>query len=217
MVALAAIERAGVPIDADLLGRLQASWPSIRSRLIEAVDPGRYDCYEGGEFRHARFAAMLGRMGIDGAWPRTEKAGRLSTERQVFRAKADMYPSLRGLYELRETLASVNTAALPVGTDGRHRAAMWSAFGTDTARNAPRKFVFAPARWIRHVIKPPPGRVLVYSDYSAEEVHVAARLSGDPMMIKAAESGDPYLWFGRETRLAPPDAPVPRGLWEGGQ
>ena len=83
---------------------------------------------------------------------------------------------------------------------------MLGPFGTNTGRNAPKQFVFAPARWVRHLIKPERGRAVVYSDYSGQELHIAARLSGDPKLLEAVESGDPYLYFARETGLAPPNA-----------
>ena len=53
------------------------------------------------------------------------------------------------------------------------------AYGTKTARNAPSnaKFIFGPAKWLRFLIAPPPGRVLVHRDYSQQEVHIAAVVS----------------------------------------
>src|SRR4029453_16797136 len=67
-------------------------------------------------------------------------------------------------------------------------------------RNAPSnsKFVFGPAKWIRFLIAPPPGRALIHRDYCQQEVRIAAVLSGDGALLKACESGDVYLGIARQ-------------------
>jgi DNA polymerase I len=47
---------------------------------------------------------------------------------------------------------------------------------------------------------------VVELDYSAQEVGIMAALSGDPAMIADYQSGDPYLEFGKRSKLIPPDA-----------
>jgi DNA polymerase I-like protein with 3'-5' exonuclease and polymerase domains len=96
---------------------------------------------------------------------------------------------------------------LEVGHDGRNRCLL-SVFRSRTGRNQPSnsKFVFGPARWVRHLIRPPEGYGLAYLDWSAQELALAAALSGDPAMIHAYASGDPYLGFAIAAGLAPADA-----------
>jgi DNA polymerase I-like protein with 3'-5' exonuclease and polymerase domains len=194
MRACARIEQFGMPIDIELLETLKANWRELRAKLIEATDPGRYDCFDGGAFKRARFEALLERLGIRN-WPRTGKAGFASLEGATFRDMAALHPELADLRELYSTLQQLKDFDLGVGPDGRHRADMLSPFGTDTARHAPRKFVFALARWFRALLKPVPGTAIVYSDFAAQEIRIAAWLSQDPALIEAVESGDPYLWF----------------------
>jgi DNA polymerase I-like protein with 3'-5' exonuclease and polymerase domains len=43
-------------------------------------------------------------------------------------------------------------------------------------------------------------------DWSSQEVAIAAKLSGDPAMLDAVISGDPYLSFAKMAGLAPADA-----------
>jgi DNA polymerase I-like protein with 3'-5' exonuclease and polymerase domains len=50
-----------------------------------------------------------------------------------------------------------------------------------------------PAKWVRFLISPPPGRVLVYRDFMQQEVRIAAVLSGDKALLEACESGDVYI------------------------
>lgn len=79
---------------------------------------------------------------------------------------------------------------------------------TKTGRNSPSssKFVFGPATWIRSLVKPGLGRALAYLDWSAQEVAIAAVLSGDEALLRVVRDGDPYLGFARLAGLAPPDA-----------
>jgi DNA polymerase-1 len=168
MTAVARMEFCGIPVDSELLARLQSHWPELRWRLVAAVDPGRFDCYEGTTFKQAKFARFLERVGLLEHWPRT-KTGRLSTAEKEFKHQADAHPVLTPLYELHYTLEMMKMISLGVGKDNRHRADMLAPFATNTGRNAPKAFVFAPARWIRHLIKPEPGRAVIYSDYSGQE------------------------------------------------
>jgi hypothetical protein len=77
---------------------------------------------------------------------------------------------------------------LAVGADGRNRALL-HAYGTKTARNAPSnsKFVYGPAKWIRHLIEAPLGRALVHRDFKQQEPRIAAILSDDRNLLKACD------------------------------
>jgi DNA polymerase I len=94
-----------------------------------------------------------------------------------------------------------------VGEDGRNRA-MLSAFRTKTGRNAPSttRFIFGPAVWLRHLIRPEPGYGIAYVDYEQQEFGIAAALSGDVAMQQAYTSADPYLSFAKQANAVSPDA-----------
>ncbi len=47
---------------------------------------------------------------------------------------------------------------------------------------------------------------LAYCDWSSQEIAIAAALSGDELLWKAYESGDPYIAFAIQADLAPPEA-----------
>jgi DNA polymerase I len=98
-------------------------------------------------------------------------------------------------------------SALSVGSDGRNRTLL-SAFQARTGRNQPSntKFIFGPAVWLRHLIKPPVGYGLAYIDWCQQEFGIAAALSGDPKMLEAYASGDPYLAFAKLAHAVPQDA-----------
>jgi DNA polymerase I-like protein with 3'-5' exonuclease and polymerase domains len=60
--------------------------------------------------------------------------------------------------------------------------------------------------WLRALIKPEKGKVLLYLDYSQQEFCIAAALSNDPEMKKAYRTGDPYLTFAKQAGAAPQEA-----------
>jgi len=128
------------------------------------------------------------------------------------------YPQLEPLKELRHALSELRLADLAVGADGRNRVLL-SAFRAATSRNQPSnsKFIFGPAVWLRGLIKPEAGRAISYIDWSAQEIWIAAKLSGDQALLDSLASGDPYMAFATRAGLAPADAtkdshPAIRGM-----
>lgn len=196
------MEWAGVPLDTPLLRRLEASWDAIKERLVEEIDRD-FGVYEGRTFKEVKFAALLEREGIP--WPRLE-SGRLSLSSETFRSVSKSHPRLFPLYELRHNLGKMRLNELQVGQDGRNRAWL-KPFGTRTARNAPSntKFIFGPSVWLRGLIKPEPGHGIAYIDWEQQEFGIAAVLSGDPAMLEAYHSGDPYLAFAKQAGDIPPE------------
>src|SRR5262249_10609650 len=187
-------ERRGVPLDGPLLARARRHWQGMRADLVTELDHpfGCYEIEDGvAHWRKERFAAYVRRNRM--SWPRHE-SGKLDETDQTFREMAGRYPQIEPLRELRYSLAKLRLNDLTVGNDGRNRTSLW-AYGTKTARNAPgsSKFIFGPAKWLRFLITPPPGRVLVHRDYAQQEVRIAAIVSGDKALLEACESGDVYL------------------------
>ena len=203
MAAAARMERNGVPIDTDTLELLRLHWSEIQDQLIAEVDRD-YGVYEGRTFKADRFAGWLTRNNIP--WPRLD-SGRLDLSDDTFREMARAYPIIAPLWELRSTMSQMRLSDLKVGKDGRNRT-MLSAFRARTGRNQPSntKFIFGPSVWLRGLIQPPPGHGIVYIDWQQQEFGIAAALSGDPLMMDAYRSGDPYLAFAKQAGAAPPDA-----------
>jgi hypothetical protein len=203
MAAIARMEAVGVPVDLPVLEEIRAHWSDIKLGLIADVDVD-FGVYDGGTFRQWKFKDYLDRRGIP--WPRLEGGG-LALDGDTFRDMSKTYPELLGLQQLRTSLGELRLESLAVGADGRNRVSLMP-FRARTGRNQPSnsRFVFGPAKWIRGLITPPPGLALAYLDFSSQEVHIGARLSGDPAMCAAVDSGDPYLAFALAAGLAPPGA-----------
>jgi len=203
MTAAAQIERNGVPIDTTTLANLKRYWSDIQDQLIADID-ANYSVYEGRTFKADRFAAWLARNKI--AWPKLD-SGRLDLSDDTFRQMARACPSVAPLRELRSALSQMRLSDLQVGSDGRNRT-MLSAFQARTGRNQPSntKFIFGPSVWLRGLIQPPSGYGIAYIDWEQQEFGIAAALSGDPLMMEAYRSGDPYLAFAKQAHAAPPEA-----------
>lgn len=203
MKAAAQIEYNGIPMDVEMFSCLSGRWESIQDELIAAID-ARYGIFEGRTFKMDKFSNWLIRNNIP--WPRLE-SGTLDLQDDTFREMARIYPSVAPLRELRVSLSQMRLSELSVGHDGRNRCLL-SAFRARTGRNQPSnsRFIFGPSVWLRGLIRPEPGQGLAYIDWSQQEFGIAAALSGDPNMIEAYQSGDPYLTFAKQARAVPSDA-----------
>lgn len=204
MIAVARMERWGVPIDVATLERLKVGWEGIQDRLIDRIDAGR-GIYDGRTFRAERWLQYLASHGI--AWPFLP-TGSPALDDDTFREMAKAYPrEVAPIRELRHALSQLRLQDLAVGRDGRNRT-MLSPFGSRTGRNQPSnsRFIFGPAVWLRSLIRPEPGQALAYLDVEQEEFGCAAALSGDPAMQEAYRSGDPYLAFAKQAGAVPANA-----------
>jgi hypothetical protein len=191
-------ESRGVPLDMPTFDRIKDKWDGMQTDLALEMDKpfGVYEIKDGKpHWRRDLFEALCQRKGM--AWPRHD-SGQLDERDITFRDMSGKYPFIAPLRELRYSLSKLRLNSLHVGHDGRNRCLL-GAFGTKTGRNAPSnsKFVFGPAKWIRFLISPPPGRALVYRDYKQQEVRICAALSGDAALLEACE-GDVYLGIARQ-------------------
>jgi hypothetical protein len=209
MAAVSYMEHNGIPIDTELLAELREHWDSIKIVLIEEIDKD-HGVYENGTFKQTLFAAYLARNKIP--WPLL-KSGKLNLRDKIFEQQAQTYPAIAPLRELRDTLSKLRLNELKVGPDGRNRCLL-SPFGGRSGRNTPsnKHYIFGPARWIRGLIKPPPGYAFFYPDWRAMEFGIAAAKSGCPNMREAYRAyrqvppSDCYLAFAKLTGAAPQEA-----------
>lgn len=94
-----------------------------------------------------------------------------------------------------------------VGSDKNVRP-FYGIFGTQTGRNAAKAktFPLAMSSWLRAIVRPGPMHSIIGSDFSQQEVYVAAILSQDQNLLDAYNSGDVYLAFAKQAGLVPPSA-----------
>ena len=208
MWAVAQQERRGIPLDLRLLTRLRERWDGMQGELVREMNApfGVYEFEKDGKphWRKHLFADYTKRNRM--SWPRYPN-GTLDERDKTFREMEGRYPQISPLRELRYSISKLRLNDLSVGGDGRNRTLL-GPYGTKTGRNAPSnsKYAFGPAKWIRFLITPPPGRALVHRDYQQQEVRIAAVVSGDAALLEACESGDVYLGIAEQLGFEPSEA-----------
>jgi DNA polymerase I len=202
--AVAKIERCGVPLDMALHARLSANWSAIKHHLIAEANKTFPVFDEEDTFKEDRFVDYVIRH--DQPWP-VLPSGQLALDDDTFDDMCRFHPQLRPLYEVRASLGKMRLTGLAIGPDGRNRC-MLSVFQSVTGRNQPsnNRFIFGPARWMRGLIKPPPGYAVAYVDWKSQEIAIAAMLSGDERLLEAYLTGDVYVGFAKQAGLMPDGA-----------
>jgi len=202
MGAVAHIEREGVPMDVPLVRRLAECKSRITDRLI-AVNKD-IPVFEGSTFKTDKFEWWLAENGIP--WPRLD-TGQLNLTDQAFDDASKVYPAVGELRDVRFFRDKLKLGDFTIGDDGNNRCLL-SPFRSVTGRNQPSnsRFVFGAASWMRNLILPKPGEAVASIDWSAQEFGTAAALSGDPAMMEAYTSGDPYFAFAKLAGAVPKDA-----------
>jgi DNA polymerase I len=205
--AVASMESAGIPVNVGLLDEVVSRWSEIQGGLIRQIDLD-YGVYDGTTFKKERFESYVERHGIP--WTRlkirgNEKIGALALDADTFGDMARIFPAVAPLAELRGAIGKMRRNDVPVGEDGRARTGI-RPFASSTSRNQPStsEFLYGASKWIRNFIQPEPGHALIYFDYSAEEVGIAAALSGDMSMQADYLNGDFYVNFGIALGQLPP-------------
>ena len=118
------------------------------------------------------------------AWPRLD-SGQLDLRKDTFKLMSHV-PGIAGVRALRESLRVITGAKLPIGR-GRNRPSLFP-FGTLTSRNAHARSLFNAHAGLRSFMVCPPGRILVYLDWRAQEPGLGAAFSGDQALMAAYAS-----------------------------
>jgi len=222
MTAFAWMEFVGIPIDVDLNARLTKHFPVIMEDLYKEVRE-EFPIFNEDSFDIApsKFLEFLKAKGwLDNPhhpWPMTRggKNGKRQPKRDMkgpggsegtLPQMANIYPELKKLTSVLEIRAATKLGLnFPVGPDSRHRVNFWP-FGSVTGRCTPSSSSFmlaggSPA--FRHLAKPAEGEILIEADWSAQEIWIAAYLSGDKAMQKMLQQADPYIAFGEMAGVIP--------------
>src|SRR5262249_36919041 len=141
-----------------------------------------------GEWSYARFEQWLANVGVI-AWPRLS-SGRLDIDSDAFRLMYHV-PGIEGLHALRDSLAFIMRAKLPIGSDGRTRPKLFP-FCTATGRNAHAQSLFNVSAGMRSFMVFDVDKIGIYLDWRTQEVGIAASASNDQALIDAYNTGDVY-------------------------
>lgn len=145
-------------------------------------------------------------------WERTA-SGRLRTDRTYVDDLVKKFPNARLLRWVQDGLAQLKSDDLIklVEHDEKGEAYVRPTsipFYTVTGRNQPmvkRGFILNMPPWLRHVIRPHKGRVLIAADWGKQEIAIGCALSGDTALLQAYMTGDIYLTLAKMAGAVPPD------------
>jgi hypothetical protein len=206
LAAVARIELRGVPVDLPLLRRIWRGRPHICEQLRQQVNEVCRVYRANGSFSRKAFLRWCRREGI--RWPLrpSDTDGRLrhSLADEVMEEMAGRHTFIGKLRDIRKTLRVLDQ--YPIRVDGRRARHHYSnmPFRSVTGRNQPSRWIFGAPKWMRFLVTPPtPDHILITADYRAQEIGVAAALSGDPLMKRMYDADDPHLAFAEMANAIP--------------
>ena len=187
----------GIPIDMDTYHRAERYAPRVVSKMrVELNRKLEAEVYAQGVFKRSAVFRLMKRHGIP--IPVDPKTGKDSCATKLIKSMIETYPLLKHFYEDKRMIDAVRNLKLEIGADGRNRSWL-NPFGTKTGRNNPstNRYIFGLPHTMRSFMKPAPGMALGQPDFGAQEIGIAAGLSGDPQLIEDYLSGDPYRQFAK--------------------
>lgn len=227
MIEVALQEENGIPIDIEAAGNLCMNNAQAKEELITDLVKNYGDFYVRkpseigaikGEWK--KNYAFVEKFIIDNdmghIWPKTEKSGKFKTDAETFEKYGEGYEALSKYRRVMKNISHINyfrpngyeTILKNIGDDFNLRAFL-APFGSQTGRSQPKPsqgYIPAMSNWLRCLIRPPKGYVIIAKDYSAQEFGVAAVLSGDQNMLESYRTGYPYITFAKLAGSIPQDA-----------
>jgi len=226
--ATAHMESVGMPIRTDKVRNLIKNHEQAKNALIEDLNEKHYPFYEmrrksdgtiGYTLSYNKYVQFLEENKLLFKFPKTDPTsrdpqGRYKMNKDTLVAYSHV-PALKAINSVMEKINQLQWFQPKgskdffdrVGLDNRIRPYL-NIYGTQTSRNAPpaSQFILAMSNWLRALVEPPKGHVIIAKDWQSQEFAVAAALSGDKNMIEAYKSGDPYLYFAKLAKAVPHDA-----------
>lgn len=160
-------------------------------------------------WNHKAFTRFVQRAGYE--WHTTVTNGQMVTSAEYFKEKSRQYPELLTLYHTRKSIDAMRSKDLRTLEENGYIKPVSVPFSQKTGRNSPKPslgFLLNLPPWMRSLIKPSEGNVLIGVDWEQQEVAIAAVLSGDAKYMQAynADDGDVYLKLAKMAGAVPTDA-----------
>ena len=203
--AVARMELRGLPIDIETYELIHRHQSEIRAAPVGGINQ-IWPVFQGDSFSRASFFAWCMEVGI--AWPAetSSTTGKpyQSLKDETLKEMETRHPFIGQVRQVRKTLNSLGGRTLVLDSVLRRHFFSTSVFRSVTGRNQPKQFIFSGPKWLRFLIVPEsPDHVLVYVDYTAQEVGLAAVLSGDEAMRAIYETSDCHMAFAIRAGAAP--------------
>lgn len=200
----------GFPVYGDDIHLVYGNKDAVRDSIIFNLPPLWKSCFvkkKGGGWTlsRKRVAEVISQNKWD--WKRTE-TGLPVLETEYLSKLKDSMPVVKPLYSALQSLTTLNSSDLRDQIVDGYIKPRTFAFSAKTGRNGLKPkhgFLLNLPSWMRRMIRPHPGMLLVGVDWSQQEIAIAAALSGDKKLIEAYKSGDVYLTLGKMAGVIPED------------
>lgn len=200
----------GFPVDINAIEKIYGNKNFIKKQIIRNLPPMWQMCFlpkKGGGFVLSRKEIQKVILKNKWSWKLTEN-GLPVLKSDYLETLEQQYPKVKMLRQAQKSLATMNSADLRTQIKDGYIKPRTCAFAAKTGRNGlkPKQgYLLNLPSWIRKIIKPHKGMVLVSVDWSQQEIAIAAALSGDKKLIDAYNSGDIYLALGKLSGNIPED------------
>lgn len=201
----------GLPINQELLNTIFENREKLRNSLCRTVNDSVYPIYRWDKSKNkfilninALDTLLSGDVGIEIV--RTD-TGLLSIAELDVMIKG--HPNFDIIYSTYNTLKSLQSTDLRKLNNHGYIQAGYRTFIQDTGRTSPKPkegFLLNLSPWMRSLIKPHRGEVLIAADWSQQEIYIGAVLSKDKKLLAAYKSGDIYLHLAKMAGAVPIDA-----------
>jgi DNA polymerase-1 len=201
----------GLPVNGKLLNTLFENREALRNSLCQKVNDTVGQIYRWDKPKKAFVlnikaldALLSNDIGIDIV--RTE-TGQLSIAELDTMIKG--HPRFDIIYSTYSTLKSLQSTDLRELNKNGYIKAGYRTFIQDTGRTSPKPkegFLLNLSPWMRSLIHPHKGEVLIAADWSQQEIYIGAVLSKDKKLLEAYKSGDIYIHLAKMAGAVPPDA-----------
>jgi DNA polymerase-1 len=188
----------------DFLREMQLKINNVYGRLY--IDKGKEKQMV---WNHSNFAKLINSYEIP--WMSTESGRQLDTSTTYFKEQSRRYHQIIPLYHIRRTVDAMRSTDLrQLEKNGRIKPQSLT-FQQKTGRNSPQPskgFLLNLPPWMRALIKPSKGKVVIGIDWGQQEIAIAAALSGDKRYLDAynTKDGDVYLALAKMAGAVPSNA-----------
>lgn len=185
-VRCAKMSHAGIPLNEDRTNSLKAK----AARIINKVKQGSGLFHEDGEFNYKAWDAVISKLSVAADWPKSLSGEHFSKDLEILCRHREL-AVIDKAYKMFRLIQSLSVLQKIAGDTQHPR---YQPFGTSTSRNAHITSGFIPgnSKWMRALIEPREGEVLIEFDFHCQEFLINAYLSGDTQMLADYASGDIY-------------------------
>lgn len=207
-LAVSRMELRGIPIDIATYQLVSEHWPQTREMFASEINDITPIMTPSGLDRRktTQWFKSMG-LPLPTIFDKNDRKRRHSISDEALKGVEHHHPFIAKMRQVQRTLKAFRNNRLVVDSvTGRHYSDI-RPFATVTGRNAPTQFIFNMPKWYRFLIVPEsPEHALVYVDYTAQEIGIAAALSHDPAMIAMYQADDPHMYFARLAGAVPDEA-----------